>query len=153
MQFQALFTAALLTGLSAAASLKQVVGFGDNPAALNMYIYVPDAVASAPGIVVSLHGASGNARQQYRDTPYADLAERYGFIVIYPESPEGPWDATSAKSRVHEGGGDSQSIANMAKYVLRTYGADESKTFVSGLSSGGSMAVSYRSSSGADLKT
>lgn len=106
MQFRALLAAALLSGLSAAASLKQVVDFGDNPAALDMYIYVSDAFASSAGIVVSLHGASGNAQQQYRGTPYASLAEQYDSIVIYPESPDGPWDATLAKSRLHEGGGD-----------------------------------------------
>jgi hypothetical protein len=122
--------------------LTQVSSFGSNPAGLKMYIYVPDAVVSSPGVVVTLHGASGNAAQQFSSTPYAALAEQYGFIVVYPESPQGAWDATSTKSRTHEGGGASQSIANMAKYALSTYKGNANKVFASGVSSGGTMAVS-----------
>jgi acetylxylan esterase len=132
-------TSAEITGRAA---LTQVTSFGANPATLRMYIFVPDALAASPGVVVSLHGASGNAQQQYQSTPYAGLAERYGFVVVYPESPQGSWDATSSQSLLHEGGGASQSIANMAKYVISTYRANANKVFVSGISSGGAMTVS-----------
>ncbi|KAF3133767.1 hypothetical protein TWF569_000373 [Orbilia oligospora] len=137
MKFHTLTIASLLSGLSSAAAtalavraaLTQVTNFGNNPTGLRMFIYVPGAVARSPGIIVSLHGASGNAQQQFQDTPYASLGEQYGFITIYPESPPGPWDATSAKSMLHDGGGDSQSIANMAKYAIATYDADTNKVF------------------------
>lgn len=127
------------------ATLTEITNFGSNPAGVKMYVYVPSTVARSPGIVVSLHGASGDARQQYESTPYADLADKYGFIAIYPECREGAWDATSSKSRLHEGGGASQSIANMAKYAITAYRADAGKVFVSGVSSGGAMAVSIAS--------
>ncbi|KAE8157993.1 hypothetical protein BDV40DRAFT_292182 [Aspergillus tamarii] len=125
--------AALLCGMSntaaltSRATLKQVTNFGYNPADIRMYMYVPDAVVTSPGVVVSLHGASGNAQQQFQSTPYASLAEQYGFVAIYPESPQGAWDATADKSLIHDGGGASQSVANMAKYVMNTYKADASK--------------------------
>ncbi|KAL5360100.1 hypothetical protein BJX96DRAFT_184333 [Aspergillus floccosus] len=114
------------------ATLTEVTNFGGNPASIRMYIYVPDTLPASPGIVVSLHGASGNAQQQYQSTPYARLADINGFIAVYPESPQGAWDATSSESLVHEGGGTSQSIANMAKYVLNTYSADASKNTMAG---------------------
>ena len=142
-----LIVAALLCGMSntaaltSRATLKQVTNFGYNPADIRMYTYVPDAVVTSPGVVVSLHGASGNAQQQFQSTPYASLAEQYGFVAIYPESPQGAWDATSDKSLIHDSGGASQSVANMAKYVMNTYKADASKVVVSGISSGGTMAV------------
>ncbi|KAK1520679.1 uncharacterized protein CCOS01_10798 [Colletotrichum costaricense] len=122
------------------AALTQVTSFGSNPGNLNMYIYVPAEVAASPGVVFTLHGASGNAQQQFASTPYATLAEQYGFIAVYPESPQGAWDATSSKSLLHNGGGASQSIASMAAYVVSTYKANTSKVFVSGVSSGGTMA-------------
>ncbi|KAI3539946.1 hypothetical protein CABS01_10039 [Colletotrichum abscissum] len=121
------------------AALTQVTSFGSNPGNLNMYIYVPAEVAASPGVVFTLHGASGNAQQQFASTPYATLAEQYGFIAVYPESPQGAWDATSSKSLLHNGGGASQSIASMAAYVVSTYKANTSKVFVSGVSSGGTM--------------
>ncbi|UPK96309.1 hypothetical protein LCI18_007244 [Fusarium solani-melongenae] len=146
MQLLNFLTITLLCGVSLAralakrATLTQVTNFGSNPGSLNMYIYVPDNIATSPGIVFTLHGASGNAQQQFTSTPYATLVEQYGFIAVYPESPQGAWDATSSKSLLHNGGGASQSIANMAAYVISTYEANPSKVFVSGVSSGGTMA-------------
>jgi acetylxylan esterase len=108
-----------------------------------MYMYIPATLSTSPGIVVTLHGASGNAQQQYTSTPYARLAEQYGFIVVYPESPQGAWDATSKESMTHEGGGASQSIANMVRFVGDTYNVDEGRVVVQGVSSGGTMAVCF----------
>ncbi|RAL12629.1 alpha/beta hydrolase family esterase [Aspergillus homomorphus CBS 101889] len=123
------FASPALLSFTPRATLTQVTSFGLNPASLRMYIYVPDHLATTPAVVVSLHGASGNAQQQFQSTPYARLAEEYGFVVVYPESTQGAWDATSAKSQLHEGGGASQSIANMAKYVLNTYKGDSGRVF------------------------
>lgn len=124
------------------ASLTKVSNWGSNPASLNMYIYVPTNLASSPGLVVACHGASGNAQQEFTSTPYATLAEQYGFVVVYPESPAGAWDATSQASLTHDGGGASQSIANMASYAISTYKVNTAKVGVTGQSSGGTMAVS-----------
>jgi acetylxylan esterase len=46
------------------------------------------------------------------------------------------WDAHSAKSLKHDGGGDSQGLAAMAKWALKTYNGDDSKVFTVGGSSG-----------------
>lgn len=127
--------------LAPRAALTQVPDFGDNPTGLNMYVYAPENLGSSPGLVITLHGASGNAKQAFSSTPYADLAEQYGFVAIYPETPQGAWDATSRKSVVRDGGGDSQGVASMVMYALSAYNADASKVFVSGISSGGTMTV------------
>jgi acetylxylan esterase len=42
----------------------------------------------------------------------------------------------------HEGGGDSNTIANMVKWTLSEYKADAKKVFVTGSSSGAMMTVS-----------
>jgi hypothetical protein len=36
------------------ASLQQVSNFGNNPSKINMYIYVPDKVATKPAIIVAV---------------------------------------------------------------------------------------------------
>ena len=49
-----------LLGLAAAAattlgaSLQQVTNFGNNPTKINMYIYVPDKVATKPAVIVAV---------------------------------------------------------------------------------------------------
>jgi acetylxylan esterase len=41
----------------------------------------------------------------------------------------------------HNGGGDSNAIANMVSYALKKYNADPKKVFVTGSSSGAMMTV------------
>lgn len=138
-----LFSASLaLLGSATAASLTQVSDFtNSNPTGTKMYIYVPDAVANKPPIVVAIHYCSGTAQAYYTGSPYAKLAEQYGFIVIYPESPyDGTcWDVASQAALTHNGGGDSQAIADMVTYTLDKYSGDSSQVFVTGSSSGAMM--------------
>ncbi|KAL5360719.1 putative acetylxylan esterase A [Aspergillus floccosus] len=127
--------------LPRAGSLEQVTDFGDNPTNVGMYIYVPNNLATSPGIIVAIHYCSGTAEAYYTGSPYAQLAEQYGFIVIYPQSPyEGTcWDVSSQSTLTHNGGGNSNSIANMVTWTISQYNADASKVFVTGSSSGAMM--------------
>jgi acetylxylan esterase len=110
-----------------------------------MYIYVPDNVTSNPAVIVAVHYCTGTAQAYYSGTPYARLADPHGFIVVYPESPYdgGCWDVSSLASLRRDGGGSSNAIANMVRHTVQQYGADASKVFVSGTSSGGMMTVSF----------
>ncbi|EKG15081.1 Esterase PHB depolymerase [Macrophomina phaseolina MS6] len=123
------------------ASLQQVTNYGANPANVPMYIYVPAKLAAKPGIIVAVHYCTGSAQAYYSGSPYAQLAEQYGFVVIYPSSPHSGtcWDVSSKATLTHNGGGDSNSIANMVTYAISKYGADTSKVFVTGSSSGAMM--------------
>nr|BFE82031.1 hypothetical protein GCM10020093_046320 [Planobispora longispora] len=69
-----------------AATLTQIGDFGVNPGNLQMHLYVPDNVAARPGILVAMHGCNGRATHFHQQTEFASLADRYGFIVIYPQA-------------------------------------------------------------------
>jgi acetylxylan esterase len=127
------------------ASLQQVTNFGANTSGTKMFIYVPDKLAANPAIIVAMHYCTGTAQAYYSNTPYAQLSEQYGFIVIYPESPYngGCWDVSSTASLTHNGGADSNSIANMVSYTLNRYNADSKRVFVTGTSSGAMMTVRH----------
>lgn len=139
--------AAAAGGLAKRASLQQVTNFGANSSGAKMYIYVPNNVAANPAIIVAIHYCSGTASAYYSGTPYATLAEKYGFIVIYPESPYSGtcWDVSSKEALTHNGGADSNSIVNMVSYTLSKYNGDKSRVFVTGTSSGAMMTVSFSS--------
>ena len=126
------------------AGLQQITNFGSNPSNTLMYIYVPTNLASKPAIVVAIHYCTGTAQAYYTGSPYAKLADQYGFIVIFPQSPYSGtcWDVSSKSALSHNGGGDSNSIANMVTYTISTYHADASRVFVTGSSSGAMMTVS-----------
>lgn len=122
-------------------SLQQVTSFGAAPTNAGFYIYVPKNLAASPGIVVAIHYCSGSAKAYYTGTPYSSLAERYGFIVIYPSSPHSGtcWDVSSKQTLTHDGGGDSNTIANMVKWTISQYKVNQEKVFVTGSSSGAMM--------------
>lgn len=130
--------------LAKRAALTQVTSFGENTSGTKMYIYVPDNLATTPAIIVAIHYCSGTASAYFTNTPYATLAEKYGFIVIYPESPYSGtcWDVSSTAALTHNGGADSNSIANMVTYTISKYGADSTRVYVTGMSSGAMMTAS-----------
>ncbi|KAG7128711.1 acetylxylan esterase A like protein [Verticillium longisporum] len=143
------FLSTLGTGLLAlcttaqAASLQQITNFGANPSNAKMYIYVPDNVVATPPIVVAVHYCSGTAQAYFSGTPYRQLADQHGFIVIYPESPYSGtcWDVSSPASLTYEGGGNSNAIANMVRWTLSQHNGDAARVFVTGTSSGAMMTV------------
>ena len=126
---------------ASAAALQEVTNFGNNPSRTRMFLYVPDSVKPNPAVVVGVHWCSGSAQAFYGGTGYASLADRHGFIVIYPSAPssDGCWDVHSAASLSHNGGGDSLGIVSMVNYVKQRYAADPNRVFVTGHSSGGMM--------------
>ena len=73
-------------------------------------------------------------------TPLNQYADKLGFIVLYPTSKSQSgmncWDAHSAKSLKHNGGGDSQGLVGMVNWALKTYSGDPKKVFAVGGSSG-----------------
>jgi acetylxylan esterase len=131
--------AALPTVLGA--SLTQVTSFGTNPTNVKMYIYVPDTLPAYPAIIVAMHYCTGTAQAYYSGTQYANLAQSYGYIVIYPNAPDsgGCWDVHSAATLRHDSGGDSLGIASMVRYAITKYTADPSRVYMTGTSSGAMM--------------
>jgi acetylxylan esterase len=137
--------AALLLGVSTAgaASLQQVTSFGSNPTNAKMYLYVPDRVAASPAVLVAVHYCTGSANAFFTGTGYRGLADQYGFIVIYPEAPDGNtdkcWNVNSDASLKHGGNGDSAGIVSMVRYAISQHRADANRVYVTGTSSGAMM--------------
>jgi len=115
-----------------------------NPTNAGLYIYVPKNVSSTPALLVAIHYCTGTGDAFYRNTQYGKLAEKYGYIVIYPSSPNSGtcWDVSSKASLSNGGKGDSGSIVGMVKWTLGSYPKiDAKRVFVVGESSGAMMTV------------
>jgi endo-1,4-beta-xylanase len=137
-----LSTVTFLTGTPAsAASLVQVTNFGYNPTNLEMHLYVPDTVGRRPAVVVALHYCTGSGPVFHTGTPFASLADQFGFIVIYPSATRDShcFDVSSPEALKHDGHSDPAAIVSMVRYVERRYHADSSRVFATGLSSGAMM--------------
>ena len=142
------FLLAVCLGLFAAlpakaASLQLVPNWGTNgvPTNLSMYIYVPDNLAPNPPILVLLHYWGGGAAGVFAEAQNGGIvaaADQYGFIMVVPQNPD-CWDVSSTATLTHDGGGQTQAIAQMVKYAINTYQANSNRVYVTGTSCGGMM--------------
>src|ERR1700712_1167596 len=132
-----LFTLATLlsfisTTSAAANPLIQVSNFGPNPSNVTFYLYLPSKLQSKPPILVNPHWCHGNAQAAFTGTQLATLADKYGYIMIFPDSPntvDKCWDVSSNATLTHNGGGDSLGIVSMVKYTLAKYNGDPNRVF------------------------
>ncbi|MFC3501583.1 PHB depolymerase family esterase [Micromonospora krabiensis] len=145
----ATLTAAALTALAAvtatapasAAALTEVTNFGANPSNLRMHLYVPDRVAPRPGLLVAVHYCTGSGPALYSGTQFAALADRYGYLVIYPSATRSGqcFDVSSPQALRRDGGSDPVAIMSMVSYVRQRHDVDPTRIFATGVSSGAMM--------------
>ena len=109
-------------------------------------LYVPAALP--PGrvpLVMMLHGCKQSADDFATGTRMNVLAERSGFIVVYPEQTARAngsncwnWFETSDQQR---DGGEPEILAGIVREVAATQPVDPARVVVAGLSAGAAMAV------------
>jgi len=110
-----------------------------------MFTYVPKNLQPRRALVVVLHGCTQSAGAYDLGAGWSALAERYGFVLLFPEQTSGnnpkacfnwflPGDA--ARDR-----GEALSIRQMIEKTVGTYGIDRGRVFITGLSAGGAMAA------------
>jgi poly(hydroxyalkanoate) depolymerase family esterase len=123
--------------------LHEQVEFGDNPANLRMFRYVPDGVGAGAPLVVILHGCLQTARGYDHGTGWSTLAERFGFALLAPEQNKANnlngcfnWFVPEQTMR---GGGEVASIRQMIARMVADHRLDPRRIFISGLSAGGAM--------------
>ena len=116
-------------------------GFGQNPTNLRMHVYAPDNRPVPPPILVAIHYCTGSGPTFFNNTEFRSLADQYGFMVIYPSATRSGqcFDVSSPQALRRNGGSDPVGIMSMVTYVIQSYGADASRVYVTGASSGAMM--------------
>jgi poly(hydroxyalkanoate) depolymerase family esterase len=112
-----------------------------------MYVYVPDRPAASPPLLVVSHFCGGSASAVFGQAQSGGIvaaADQYGFIMIFPQTTNAAssakcWDVGSKQSLTHDGGGDTQAVAQMVKYAITKYNANANRVYATGDSSGGMM--------------
>lgn len=84
-------TASTLLALTALGScqLTRVTDFADGPTKVGMYSYVPKTLTKPAPIIVAIHHCQGSAQGYSTESGYMPLADKHGFILIYPNSKSG----------------------------------------------------------------
>jgi poly(hydroxyalkanoate) depolymerase family esterase len=113
-------------------------------------VYVPtsyDRARPAP-LVVMTHGCQTTAEQQMRANLYNPVAEREGFVILYPDVDAvealqpGPtnrcWQFPNPESW-HRDSGDAAAIAGMTRAVMARWRIDRERVYMMGMSAGSFM--------------
>lgn len=119
------------------------------PAGTRTYrVVVPPDRQEHPPLLVMLHGGTQDADVFAAATGMDDLAEREGFVVVYPEqarsaNPMGYWNWFEPR---HQGrDGEPSLIAGIVAEVAARHGTDPDRVFVAGFSAGAAMAAAMGS--------
>jgi poly(3-hydroxybutyrate) depolymerase len=93
-----------ITGVQSAQNqLQQVTAnIGPNPNNVGMYIYRPSKLANPLPLIVAIHYCTGTAQAYFSGTQYANLADTYGYMVVYPNAPRsgGCFDVNTPQTRI-----------------------------------------------------
>lgn len=103
-------------------------------------VHVPPSYDSSKptSLVISMHGASGWPAQQKSLSRWNRLADRLGFIVVYPSGTGTPkiWHVFRAPGLER----DVRFISEMIDTLERSYNIDPTRIYADGISNGGGMA-------------
>jgi poly(3-hydroxybutyrate) depolymerase len=115
-------------------------------------IYLPSnyATLTAGGkkipLVFSLHGRKGSARWQAMMTQWHKVAEKKGFIMVYPQGPEATWNADISKG-ASTPNTNVQYFLELLDELKSKYAVDTTRVYMNGTSMGAlfanRMAVQY----------
>lgn len=119
-------------------------------ASVRYQVHLPPQQQDGAGlpVVMAIHGCAmtGYGWNSMKETTQLnDLADREGFIVVYPtqrplRSTINCWNSADPREQ-ERGAGDPALLAGVAREVVERYGADPANIHVSGASSGAGTAV------------
>lgn len=109
--------------------------------------YLPVRLQPHPAVVIVLHGSMGSATQaraEYFGYDFDLLADRHGFIVVYPQGYQGYWNDDKVKgpyAAKRELVDDVAFLHDMVDRLVSERHVDRSRVYITGVSNGGSMAL------------
>lgn len=119
---------------------------------IRMYrVYRPAQVLSPPPVVVMLHGGLGTARIAEQAYGWDPVADREGFLVIYPDAVGQAWNVGNGCCGIAPASGvdDVDFVSKVMADVGKALPYDKTRVYATGMSTGGMMA--YRMACESDL--
>ena len=110
------------------------------------YLHLPvnfDEMNALPVVLILHGGGKGNGKDLAERTHYIEIADRDGFIVVFPNGIDAQWNdgrgKTFQKKKEIENIDDVGFISSLIDYLIENYKGDSKRVYVTGLSNGGMM--------------
>jgi polyhydroxybutyrate depolymerase len=109
--------------------------------------YIPPQPARNPALMIVLHGSMGSGAQARADAFGYDfdvLADRHGFIAIYPQGYGGEWNDAKVQGPFpakRENVDDVGFLHALVQRFVTDHDVDPARVYVAGVSNGGSMVL------------
>lgn len=108
-------------------------------------LYVPESYnpTTPTPLVISMHGFAEWPAHQMRISHWNDVADEYGFIVVYPSGTQFPlrWNAYNWPGAKMPASNEVQFISDLIDHLSAEYNLDPARIYANGLSNGGGMSV------------
>jgi len=107
------------------------------------HVHLPSnyEVSSFFPLLIALHGRLGTGKKMIRQTGFNVIADREGFIVVYPEGFKRGWaDGRGITHADKQGVDDVAFIDKLIKVLQEKFSIDHTRIYVAGHSNGGFMA-------------
>lgn len=104
-------------------------------------LHIPDgAVAEGPvPLVLIFHGGGSTARGMERESGFSELADRAGFIAVYPEGVGRSWNdgrGLGSTAAAREGVDDVQFVRRLIDVLVAAHQVDRGRVYATGISNG-----------------
>ncbi len=135
---------------AAAITAAAAATFGDHTGSLEIggrtrtyLIHVPskyNSLSPAP-LLLALHGRLGDGKGMASLTHLSQVADQYGFVVVYPDGYQRGWaDGRGATTADKADVDDVAFLSTLIATLSGTYALDSQRIYVTGISNGGFMA-------------
>jgi poly(hydroxyalkanoate) depolymerase family esterase len=130
----------------------QYFTYGSGKTAHQFIVYTPKGYTSSSHmpLVVLLHGCQTTAYQQMQASDYNPLADKKGFVVVYPDTDASEnaqsgdysrcWDYYHS-SDWHRGQGDGAAVAGITRQVISHWHINTQRVYIMGMSAGSFLAA------------
>jgi polyhydroxybutyrate depolymerase len=106
-------------------------------------LHVPANIDSPMPLLIVLHRGAYSGEEMRQLTGFDAIADREGFIVVYPDGIDGSWNdglGLDFLTTVQQNTDDVGFIAQLIDTLSENYSIDSSRVYVTGFSSGGNLA-------------
>ena len=116
----------------------------------SFHYYVPartGAVKKKRPLLIALHGGGKDQGAEYGSrVNYHEMAEKYGFIVVYPDGINGKWNDGRNAIPAEDGGTEADDVGFLSAVIdvfSERYDIDPHRVFMEGTSNGGMMTYRF----------